>query len=77
MSRLPITKLCHPTLGLLLSLAMSAGAHVGDRVYPIAYLSDEMLERIDIKDGLVDEWEELIGEPVHDPAGFHGFVRQQ
>ena len=43
---------------------MSAGAHVGDRVYPIAYLSDEMLERIDLEDGLVDEWEELIGEPT-------------
>ena len=63
MSRHPIKKLFHPALGLLLSLAMSARAHVGDRVYPIAYVSDEMLERIDIKDGLVDEWEELIGEP--------------
>ena len=64
MSRNPIIKLWHPALGLLLSLAMSAGAHVGDRVYPIAYLSDEMLERIDLEDGSVDEWYELVGEPT-------------
>ena len=64
MSGNPIVKLGHPALGLLLSLAMSAGAHVGDRVYPIAYLSDEMLERIDLEDGSVEEWFELIGEPA-------------
>ena len=63
MNRNPITQLEHFTFGLLLSLAMSAGAHVGDRVYPIAYLSDEMLQKIDLKDGLVDEWYELVGEP--------------
>ena len=60
----PVTKLRLPTLGLLLWFAMSAGAHVGDRVYPIAYLSDGMLERIDLEDGLVEEWQELIGEPT-------------
>ena len=64
MSHNPITKLWPSALGLLLSLAMSADAHVGDRVYPIAYLSDEMLERIDLEDGLVDEWYDLVGEPT-------------
>ena len=64
MSRNLNTKLWYPALGLLLSWAMSAGAHVGDRVYPIAYLSDEMLERIDLEDGLVDEWYELVGQPA-------------
>ena len=64
MTRNRITKFWHFTLGLLLSLAVSAGAHVGDRVYPIAYLSDEMLEKIDLEDGSVDEWYELIGDPV-------------
>ena len=58
-----VTKLWPSALGLLLSFS-TAGAHVGDRVYPIAYLSDEMLERIDLEDGLVDEWQELIGEPT-------------
>ena len=50
-------------LGLVLWLAVSAGAHIGDRLYPIHYISDEMLERIDLKDGSVEEWQELIGEP--------------
>ena len=45
-----------PALGLVLWLAVSAGAHIGDRVYPVAWLSDEMLEKIDLKDGSVDEW---------------------
>ena len=48
---------------LVLWLAVSAGAHIGDRVYPVAYVSDEMLEKIDLRDGSVEEWQELIGEP--------------
>ncbi len=64
MSRNPIIKLWHPALGLLLLFVIPAGAHVGDRVYPIAYLSDEMLERIDLEDGSVDEWYGLVGEPT-------------
>ena len=60
----PITKLWHPALSLLLSFATSAGAHVGDRVYPIAYLSDEMLSEIRLDDQSVDEWYELLGEPT-------------
>ncbi len=57
-------------LDLLLVLAISAGlsaqadAHSGGRVYPIAYLSDEMLAGIQLDDGAVDEWTELIGEPT-------------
>ena len=49
---------------LLLCLPGLAGAHVGERVYPIPYLSDEMLEEIRLDDGLVEEWPELIGEPT-------------
>ena len=49
---------------LLPWLALSAEAHLGDRVYPVSYLTDEMLEKIDLRDGLVDEWYELIGEPA-------------
>ena len=52
-----------PALGLVLWLAVSAGAHVGDRVYPVAWLSDGMLEKIDLKDGSVEEWYEVVGEP--------------
>ena len=49
--------------GFLLCLSAWADAHVGDRVYPISYLSDKMLEEIRLDDGLVDEWIELIGDP--------------
>ena len=51
-------------LGLLLLLTVPFGAHVGDRVYPFAYLSDEMVEKIDLQDGSVHEWYDLIGEPA-------------
>ncbi len=63
MTGVRIKKQCCAALGLVLLLAVSAGAHTGDRVYPISYLSNEMLEKIDLKDGSVEEWQELIGEP--------------
>ena len=49
---------------LILCLTGLAGAHVGDRAYPVPYLSDEMLAEIRLDDGSVDEWQELIGEPT-------------
>ena len=55
---------CCAALVLLLSLTMPAGAHVGDRVYPVIYLSDEILAEIQLQDGLIDEWVELLGEPT-------------
>ena len=33
-------------------------------MYPIPYLTDEILEKIQLDDGSVDEWMELIGEPT-------------
>ena len=58
------------TFWLVLSLAISAGlstqagAHSGDRMYPIPELTDAMLEKIQLGDGSVDEWYDLLGEPV-------------
>ena len=63
MTGLRIRKQRWAALGFVLWLALSVGAHIGDRVYPVAYLSDEMLEKIDLRDGLVDEWYEVVGEP--------------
>ena len=51
-------------LALLLWLAVSAGAHRGDFVYPIAELTDEMLAEIRLDDGQIEEWIELLGEPT-------------
>ena len=64
MNRFRIRKQWHPSLGLLLWLAVSAGAHSGERVFPISYLSDEMLSEIRLDDGSIDEWIEFVGEPT-------------
>ena len=55
--------LLHATFVLLL-LAASAFAHAGGRVYPIPYLTDEMLADIQLEDGSIDEWYDLLGEPT-------------
>ena len=59
----PTWKKWHRALGLLLSLSIPAGAHVGERVFPVYELTEEMLEEIRLDDGLVDEWMDLFGEP--------------
>ena len=64
----------HSTL-ILTVAAMSAGlapvaAHVGDRLYPISYLSEETLAALDQDDGSVEDWTDAVGEPDADPPGF-------
>ena len=49
---------------LVIALTISAESHVGDRLYPVFYLSDELLAEIDLKDGSIDEWIELFGVPT-------------
>ncbi len=71
MIRIRIDKRGSVLMGLALLLVMPAGAHVGDRVYPIAYLTDEMVAAIQLDDGSVSEWYELIGEPVMTLLDFH------
>ena len=51
------------TLAPLLGLASQAHAHVGDEIYPFYELLDEDLHRIDLTDGSVEDWLEVIGEP--------------
>ena len=58
------------SLDLVLLLAASAGAHVGDRVYPIHELTDEMLAGIQLDDGSTEEWYDLVGEPSMTPEDF-------
>ncbi len=74
MTRVRIRKQWHAALFLFLGLGLSARAeaHLGDRVFPIPYLSDEMLEQIQLDDGLVDEWYELVGEPTMTLLDFTG-----
>ena len=53
----------HAAFSLLLWLPASAAGHVGERLYPISYLSGEMLAEVQL-DGRIDEWFELIGDPA-------------
>ena len=47
---------------LLLGLPDLTWAHFGDRVFPIYQLTDEDLARIDLRDGSVEEWFDIVGE---------------
>ena len=63
----------YAALFLALSLAISAGAHGGYRVFPIAELTDEMLEQIQLDDGSVAEWFDLVDEPTMSLADFRWY----
>ena len=66
-------------LGLLVGSALSAGlpaqagAHGGSRVFPISELTDEMLAGIELHDGSVEEWYDLVGEPTMSLVDFRAF----
>ena len=69
-------------LGLLVGSALWAGlparaeAHVGGRVFPVPELTEEMLEQIQLDDGSVEEWFDLLGEPAMTLLDF-AFQRQE
>ncbi len=56
--------------GVLMGMVDMGWAHVGDQVFPLFELTDEDLEIIDLKDGHVEDWEEVIGEPTLTPDHF-------
>ena len=49
---------------MLLVCSPPLSAHVGNRLIPISYLSKETLALIDLDDGVVEDWEDVLGEPV-------------
>ena len=55
-------------LALLLLLTMLAlepsAAHRGERLYVIPEITEEMLSGLDLRDGSIHDWEDLVGEPV-------------
>ena len=58
----------------VLAVGFPAGAHVGDRLLAIPYLSEKTLANIEL-DGDVDDWAEVLGPPILTPLDFR--VRQQ
>ena len=64
-----------PSLFLLTLAAISAPAaplfaHAGDRLFPIVYLSEQTLARLDLNDGSVEDWLDAVGEPTLTPLDF-------
>ena len=59
------------TLAPLLGSASATHAHIGDQIYPIFELLDEDLDRIDLTDGSVEDWIDVLGEPSLTGADFY------
>ena len=59
------------TLATLLALASVTHAHIGDEIYPFYELLDEDLDRIDLTDGSVEDWYDVLGEPSLTAADFY------
>ncbi len=51
-------------IGLVLGLLCGAEAQESERLYPFVELTDADLAQIDVTDGTVDEWINLLGEPT-------------
>lgn len=51
------------TMALALGLASGASAHIGSKIYLIFELADSDRASIDIKDGSIADWEDVVGDP--------------
>ena len=51
-------------------LAPAVHAHIGDQIYPFFELLDEDLDRIDLTDGSVEDWHDVLGEASLTAADF-------
>ena len=59
------------TLALSLAGFLSvANAQPADRIYPIVQLTDRDVAEIDVTDGSVEDWENIVGEPTLTPLDF-------
>ncbi len=53
-----------PIIGLVVGLLYEAEAQESERLYPFVELTDADLAQIDVTDGSIDEWVDLLGEPT-------------
>ena len=64
-----------PPIWLKLALSLAgflsvANAQPPDRIYPIMQLTDRDVAEIDVTDGSVEDWENIVGEPTLTPLDF-------
>lgn len=57
-------------LALILGLASGASAHIGDTIYLFFEIPDADVADIDLKDGSVDDWLDVVGDPSVDATDF-------
>lgn len=57
--------------GLLVALASTAYAHVGDKLFMFYELTDEDLAQIDLHDSSADDWRDVVGEPSLTASEFY------
>ncbi len=67
--RVPLVPLLAQSLAL--GLVPDAHAHIGDEIYPFYELLDEDLHRIDLTDGSVEDWYDVLGEPSLTASDFY------
>ena len=53
--------------------AISSEAQWQDRLYPFTELTDEMVALIDLKDGSIEDWLEVLGESALTGLDFVGY----
>ena len=58
------------TFGAVSADVAPVGGHAGDRVFPVPYLSEETLARLDLVDGDVEDWVDAVGPPTLAPIDF-------
>ncbi len=69
-TRMNLIKRSLSIIGLVLGLLCGAEAQESERLYPFVELTDADLAQIDVTDGSVDEWVDLLGEPTLTPLDF-------
>ena len=58
-----LLKVALATIAILLPHADPGSSQVPDRVYPFTELSDEDVARLDLRDGTMFDWLDIVGEP--------------
>ncbi len=53
-----------PIIGLVVGLLRGTEGQESERLYPFVELTDADLAQIDVTDGSIDEWVDLLGEPT-------------